>query len=387
MDKMERMFDIAIIGAGPAGISTAISLMRNKQQPLRVALIDKALFPRDKVCGDAIPFWVFNELEEICPDILQKMQNHFHPQLFRSTRLYTAPSRSVSVTWSQPGFMIPRMDLDHFLLDQIRDCGETRIIEGFPVRNISRSGGWFHLESDAAQPPLQARFVVGADGAPSTVSRYLLKDFAKCYRSGSAVRTYLHGLTIADPETAMVFYDRRFAPGYFWVFPIGPDRANAGFGMTNRDRQRKRINLKEAFSFFIHRYGDLFGWPADREHDFALRGGFLPFSNGVGRMTRPGFALTGDAAYLNDPLSGDGIRNAVISGILAGKALARISDPKTLHDLELEAYQQNLSKRLHRELKYRALTVRIVSRLPFLVELGIRLGNQSWILRKVKKWI
>ncbi len=118
-----------------------------------------------------------------------------------------------------------------------------------------------------------------------------------------------------------------------------------------------------------------------------MKGGMLPFSKGVESVIGKGYALVGDAANLNDPFSGDGIRNAVISGILLGTCLDAIDDNTDLCSLELKPYQSKLADKLHKSLKFRARLIRIASRFPFLIELAVSLGDKKWFKNWIMKWI
>lgn len=384
----KQEFDIAIIGAGPGGIATVLSLFASLLKPgLRVALLDKSTFPREKVCGDAVPFWVFRDLNEIIPGIHDRMLAQLKPGRFTQTRLSVNSRRSMTLKWSGAGYMIPRKELDDFLLKEVRQQPAVEIIEDCNVSQIVRVDSGFSVRDADRKEILKARYIVGADGAPSTVVRSLRPGFQQRARSGSAVRGYFSNLKIEDPETSLVFYDRKYAPGYFWFFPLSKDRANVGFGMGNKWRQRKNINLNEAFWEFVREEPVVSKLLCEGQLDAPLKGGMLPFSKGVESVIGKGYALVGDAANLNDPFSGDGIWNAVISGTLLGKCLASGLEGASLLQLELQDYQNQLAKKLHHSLRYRARLVRWSSRMPFLVDWAVRLGDQKWIRRWIGKWI
>lgn len=385
---MEKVYDIAIIGAGPGGVATALSLLKDRiSNDLNIIIIDKAVFPREKVCGDAVPYWVFNDLEEVCAGIHKRMKDKLAPASFSRTRMVTDKNNSATVEWSQPGYMIPRSQLDFFLLEELRAFNRIEIKEGTSIDRIRRNDNLFTLFGSDQKEILKTRFIIGSDGAPSKVAKSLLPAAKKTHRSGAAVRGYFSGLEIKDPGTSLVYYSRKFSPGYFWFFPISSTRANVGFGMTNHHRQKRNLNLNDVFWYFTEAHPEICRNFNTSHLEAPLKGGFLPFSSGVGKVVGKGFALVGDAAYLNDPATGDGIRNAVLSGIMAGKALTQVPAGTDLNSMELIEYQSALKKRLHKTLKFRARIVSLVANVPGLVGLSVWIGGHDWIIRRVKKWI
>ncbi|MEA1877976.1 MAG: NAD(P)/FAD-dependent oxidoreductase [Bacteroidota bacterium] len=381
-------FDIVIIGAGPGGVATALGLRSLISRfPGKIALIDKAVFPREKVCGDAVPFWVFRDLDLVCPGIHERAELLLKPGRFSQTKLMANSRRSLIYKWNGVGYMIPRIELDSFLLDELKKIDGLTILENTSVKRIVRTDEGFSLRNPDREEIINARYVIGADGAPSTVVRSLRPGFQKRARTGSAVRGYFSNLNIENPETSMVFYQKKYAPGYFWLFPMSSTRANVGFGMGNCWRQRKKINLNEAFWHFVKDEPEVSKLLGEGKLEGPLKGGMLPFSKGLESVIGKGYALVGDAANLNDPFSGDGIRNAVISGVILGNCLAGKYENTELFSLELTGYQRKLAGKLHKSLTFRARLVRITSRLPFLVELVIRFGNKKWLKKWIMKWI
>ncbi len=380
-------YDIAIIGAGPGGISAALSLFCGDHPEYRVVLIDKSSFPREKICGDAVPSWVFSDLEEVSQGIHDRFLAEISPPLFRKTQLLVNRSKSLTIEWSRPGYMVPRIILDNFLLKQTNGIEGLDVMLDVNVAKIQRRDNFFNLIDKNRNVFLKARYVIGSDGAPSTVVRNLIPHFRTKIRSGSAIRTYYSNLSIQDPEISRVCYSSKYSPGYFWLFPMGPHRANVGFGMINKSRRKKNINLKDAFEYFVNEFPEVRDLLAGGTREEALKGGFLPFSKGVGNLIGPGFSLVGDAANLNDPLSGDGIRNAVKSGILLGKNLSIQSNPEVYNSLILSSYHGALKKKMQKELQFRARLVRIGQFFPFALPMLTPLGQNKFLMRWIKKWI
>lgn len=384
----ENIYDIAIIGAGPAGIAAAFGLRSLiSKRAGKVVLIDKAVFPRDKICGDAVPQRVFKDLDLVCPGIHERAKEVLKPGLFRQTKLQTNSKGSLTIKWSGPGYMIPRIKLDNFLFEEVKRIDGLIIREDSTVKRIVRTEQGFSLRDQDREEILCAKYVIGADGAPSTVVRSLRPGFQKRARSGSAVRGYFSGLSIEDTETSLLFYQKKFSPGYFWLFPLSSERANVGFGMGNRWRQKRQINLTTAFWHFVENEPEVKKILSKGKFESGLQGGMLPFSKGIESVVGEGYALVGDAANLNDPFSGDGIQNAIYSGILAGHCISNINEDEDFSTFVLAEYQNKLSSKLHKGLRLRARLVRISSRFPFLVDLVIGIGEKTWLKKWIKSWL
>ncbi|MFN3394308.1 MAG: FAD-dependent oxidoreductase, partial [Candidatus Thermochlorobacter sp.] len=119
--------DVAIVGAGPAGASTAIGL---KHTPLRVAVFDKAKFPRDKICGDALSIKISEAMRQLSPDLLEKFE-HFTEKVCTNAVKIVSPSNDCLEIVFKPkkhfsgstiGYVSRRVDFDNFLVEQFRNA-------------------------------------------------------------------------------------------------------------------------------------------------------------------------------------------------------------------------------------------------------------------------
>ena len=97
MSKLKTAdYDVAIVGSGPGGAATAMSLAHCKTN-MKIALLDKSVFPREKVCGDAVPSWIFKDLEVVAPGIHEKFLNSINPPVFRRTSVYNSKGRHLTL--------------------------------------------------------------------------------------------------------------------------------------------------------------------------------------------------------------------------------------------------------------------------------------------------
>jgi geranylgeranyl reductase family protein len=308
-------FDVAVVGAGPAGSVTALVLAR---AGARVALVDKAAFPRHKACGDAVGprgVAVLQELGLAPEDDGARLGDMV--VVGPSGRRLRLPCFE-GIDYPGYGVAVPRLEFDARLLDRALEAGAhgvTGRVEHIgtteaPVVEL-HDGRKFHAD-----------MVIGADGATSGVADAAGLVDGRRVLWGFAVRVYLDE-PVALPH--IVLWERepgRVFPGYGWLFP-GPDgRANAGLGIgTLGDRRAGAgaVRLLPAFLDHLRAMG-LIEKPGDGSGPGRL-GGWLKMGM-VGTTPAAGrVLLTGDAAGLVNPLQGEGIAHAMTSGRHAAEAV------------------------------------------------------------------
>ncbi|HSB82543.1 MAG TPA: geranylgeranyl reductase family protein [Candidatus Methylomirabilis sp.] len=290
------IYDVAIVGAGPAGSTAARELAK---AGARVCLLDRAQFPRAKACGGALS-----------PRILRLLpagaEALFRSQIRRAVFTYRL-ERPFELRSSVPmGYMVCREEFDAWLRTAAEEAG-ARVLEGAAVQSIERVGSQFLLR--AAGKLLHASCVVGADGANSRVAAQLFPRRVPALFVG--LEAEVPGGDGEWEDTVRVDVGR-YPGGYAWAFPKG-DRVNVGV-MMEYGRSRDLRRVLQAF---------VAGSPG------------LPAEAGIGQRAAPiaalgaepapcaldGVILVGDAARLADPFLGEGIYYAVRSGSLAATAL------------------------------------------------------------------
>jgi len=380
--KQNLTYDLIIIGAGPAGCSAALAL---SDSSLKVLLLDKDKFPRNKTCGDAIPGWALKEIDSVSGGFERDLLRKLDPHTFNRTSLVVPSGRKLTMNWTRPGYMIPRYQFDDFVLERVREKGRVSILEDCYVNElILDSDGVVNLNSVDGRK-FKAALVIGADGPNSVVSKELAGYKVPPDRYGSAIRQYYKGADIMDDSESLVFFNKKFPSGYFWVFPLGQGRVNVGFGFLHG--RRHRINSKEAFHDFIHNNPMVREMMRQAEAEGDLAGGKLPFALNRRKLSGDGFLLTGDAASLLDPFSGDGIVNAAKSGILAARWAEKAIKERQVNEASLFGYDKELYSLLWPELKQRARMMKLAGNFPNLVNLGVRIGSLPVVYKWLKSWV
>ncbi|THI98587.1 geranylgeranyl reductase family protein, partial [Nocardioides sp.] len=299
-------WDLAVVGAGPAGAATAIGALR-VDPSLRVALIDRAEFPRDKSCGDGIAPQVIDLLEGAGVTGIVEDQVPV-PRLRLDRGSFGVDRRMARPTW-----VIPRTTFDQRLLEAAQEAGATllrhRVRELVLTSSITLDG------------QLEARTVVGADGAHSTVRRALGIGPGPM---AVAIRGY--SPTAPDRSNAQVIvFDTARQPAYAWSFDRGDGLSNVGYGelLDHRHDGPTKAQMMERLDTLL---------PGATDGGTGWKGHQLPLSAGRWRPPAGRVMLAGDAAGLVNPMTGEGIYYAVATGLAAGRAAAEAlaaDDPAT----------------------------------------------------------
>lgn len=336
-----RVYDVAVVGAGPAGATAAIAAARAGAS---VLLIDRHGFPRDKACGDGIAPQVFSALGDLGVTGVEAG----YPQICRLS--LTGPTGAHAARPMRAGVrVIPREVFDARLVEAAVASGAT--LHRHAVKTLVTQGDRVVIDG------IEARAVIGADGASSVVRRCLGEPPNPDGHVALAIRGYApHD----GPLEQRIVMSARGWPAYAWSFPIGDGRRNVGYGEVLRAVKPTRADL-------LARLGDLL---PDVELDLvdALRAHHLPLSTRRPAPGRGRVLLAGDALSLINPFTGEGIFYAVVSGALAGAAAAT-GDPDAAG-----LYATALSRRLRRHLNHTGTAARL-ARYPRIVNGGIRAGS------------
>lgn len=311
-------FDVAIVGSGPAGSSSALTLARGGA---RVALIDRSLFPRDKACGDVVGPKGVSALRGMGltppPGRSVADMDIIFPN-GRRMRLPSEPGLNVA----GEGLSIKRSVFDEFMHDAALEAGATPFLgraDSFELHNDGRyrvtiSNGELHQT-------VTSRYVIGADGSNSRVASSFGLVNQEEQLLGFAVRTYVKG-TVSAPLISILADDDGLFPGYGWAFPGEEGRLNVGIGvglMSDRKGSSRAVRGLTGYLEKLMKDG-LIDSPGGDEEGGRL-GGWLNMAMSGTSPARGRVLLVGDAAGLVNPLQGEGIAQALDSGREAARAV------------------------------------------------------------------
>jgi len=336
---MSQQHDVIIIGAGPGGSSAASFLARRGIDAL---LLDRAIFPRDKICGDALTPRGVAMLDEI--GVLSEVQEVSHR--INHARIFSPNGRSVETTLKPhgkiPDYMLvsPRFLLDDILRRQAihhgaEFAGDTKVID------IQQHGGGVTVTAKRQQQELhfQAKIAIIATGA----SLSLLKKTGFIETMPApiiAARAYYEGLR-GISDSFDFHFDGVQLPGYGWVFPLGEGRANIGLGYIAGKKTGAARNIKTMLRDFIRlpsiRNMLASSTPATEFRSYPIRTDFS-----TARTYHQRTILVGEAAGLVNPLSGEGIDYALESGKIAAQHVEKWLKDDDFSEARLAEYDRAL---------------------------------------------
>ncbi|OKL48301.1 drug:proton antiporter [Boudabousia liubingyangii] len=348
--------DVLIVGAGPAGSSAAHYLA---QQGVQVTLVDKAVFPRDKICGDGLTPAAVNELALMGINTDGWMRN--------LGLQVVGGGHDIKFPWpeqrSLPGFGMARsrMELDEELVRHAVKSG-AELIEGVTVNELITdhdgrvigAKGQKGRGQDAETYEYRARLVVDAGGVAARLATSAGRTALEKRPMAVAARTYFTS-PLGDTDwmiSHLELWDGKpgesnLLPGYGWIFPLGNGRVNVGLGSVSSTKAATKLPYKQIFQAWTQNLPEEWGFTPENQ-DGPLRSAALPMCFNRKPQYHAGLAITGDAAGLVSPFNGEGIAPALAAGRYLAQAYASARSRQTIHgfDLAMEAYPQALKQQL-----------------------------------------
>ena len=362
----EMKFDVIVVGGGPAGSAAACYAA---DEGLKVLLLEKDNYPRDKVCGDAVGGKALKHLEELkILDTLEKSPHFiFDSVIFSNTK---EEKVKVEIKDSEAkGYVYPRLNFDWIMFNEAKSRVENKggfVIQNFRVNSLliddkdnERIIG-IKGKNEIGEKEFYAPITIGAGGVNCPVAKTIIteindEEFIEKEHWSSSFRQYWKNVENVNYDKGAIefHYVDGVIPGYFWIFPVGKNTCNVGLGITLKDLKNKEMKLKELQKYIIEeKFANRFrnaelikdsgkGWQlplgSPRKTKMKLR-----------RMFGNGCLLIGDAGSLVDPFTGEGIGNALLSAKIAIK---HCKQNKNKLDLKIgERYQSEIWNILGKEL-------------------------------------
>lgn len=379
-------FDVIICGAGPGG-STASSYL--SMEGKKVLLLEKATYPRDKTCGDALGGKSLEHVHRLgAYDAVVSDQHYKYTKITMSSA--NGNEMTISLTGNEfahntAGFVVKRNLLDNALFEaaceHVTSAGgvvlqDASVIEPIwgsknSIEDPGKNSGDMRFmkgvryKHEGVEKEAFAEIVIGAGGYNCPIARSVLIDtYDEKYEDGAhwsaAFREYYQDVDGCEPENGAmeIHFVDDVIPGYFWIFPAGDGLVNVGTGMLIDYMKRDKVKLRALQHKIVQNHPKFKARFANSKLiEGSGKGWKLPLGSPRGygeyeprRMSANGVMLIGDAASLIDPFTGEGIGNAMVSADLATKAIIRAERGQMKLQESINLYQKEVWEHLGPEL-------------------------------------
>ena len=325
--KAPSYCDVLIVGAGPAGVAAALTLVASGKD---VLIIDKAMFPRDKCCGDGLTTGALRLLEmlgfdpstvanyKICDEISLRSPSGREIQLDLPNNRDSRAGQFAAIA--------PRIELDNALVQHARASG-VRIVENCAFVSVAQQNSQeiiVNTDSPSDFKEITARFLIAADGMWSPVRKSLGAAQSGYLGEWHAFRQYVSNVTGPASKQLFVWFEKDLLPGYAWSFPLPNGRANIGFGILRGSKYTvqemkalwvellTRPHIASALGKDATLEGRHTAWP-------------IPARITSAKLCSGRTLFIGDAVCAADTMTGEGIGQALLTGVLAGEAITSSS--------------------------------------------------------------
>ena len=369
--KNKKFFDVVIIGAGPSGSNAAISY-KKLNPDLKVAIVDKAIFPRDKSCGDAFGPGVISALKRFGNEhILEDEPEVVSTTLFGPKNIGIqnyipeVKNKEDSIV-----YVIPRLDLDNRILNLAKkDKVET--FEGYRYNKFLNNEDSISVEIENKEKKkyiLETKLLIGADGANSRVRKSLNLKQNSDWNKAIAIRAYIDSpnyLEIFRERTLMFEINVSAIKGYAWAFPSKGDLLNIGIGVPLSVFKKEKMDIKNLLDEFIK---TLKGRGVIVENLRMEKSFMLPFASSRPKLAHDRVALIGDAGSMINPMSGEGIFYGMEAGfLLANDTQQLINENSSKLNAGIKKYEKAFNRRFGKHFLSCSLA-RLVFQSPFMTK-------------------
>jgi len=304
--------DLLIVGSGPAGTSTALHLLdQDPSWATRMVIVDKAIHPREKLCGGGVT--------HLGENVLADLGLHFEPTNFAIDEVRLTYGDESYSFYGKPVFrIVHRAEFDHWLVQEVEKRGGV-VQQGTAVLDVIPQSDHVLIETDGGT--YRTKVLIAADGSRSLVRRKL------GWNDGTHVARLIEVPTPDDEASAWEMRDKVAVfdfthntsdalQGYYWDFPSvvnGELKMNRGVFDSRARPERGKADLK-------HVLGDALQQRERDLDDYTIKGHPIRWMDLRGRFSQPHILLAGDAAGA-DPLMGEGIGMALAYGRVAAKSV------------------------------------------------------------------
>ena len=302
-------YDVIVVGAGPAGSSTALTIAR---RGLNVLIVDRNQeLGCPKRCGEGFGDYALNQIG-------LKRNEKWVDQYINGALLYAPNGKEIVMDYGKDvGYIIDRKKFDKWLALEACKAGaqiQTKTIVDDIIKENDFVKG-IHAKFLSEHFDIRAKVVVAADGAESTIAKKAgMKIPSSPNFFDSGFQYEMAGIDLEDKKKLEFYFGQKIAPGgYIWIFPKGEDRANVGIGISAKNSKTAKAYLDK----FIKTNRKF-----ERGSIIEVNGGAIPLGGIIPDMVMNGLLVVGDAAHQINPLHGGGLAESIIAGKIAGTVIS-----------------------------------------------------------------
>ena len=327
------MYDVVVVGTGPAGSSAVLELVRTSN--MRILIIDKSRLPRQKPCGGAMPSSVEGLLNLNLSNVIENRT--------KKIKLYHNYEDEANKENIDTLLLVNRQKFDRFILEEadkissgMLDIWDNCMLDTY-IQNEKDIDVYIH-----GKQCIKTRYLIGADGALGRVASQagLMKKrkFAPSLDAEIVVEEKYYALC----RDTMVMNYFCLPHGYGWIFPKGQNSLSCGVATWG-----KPVNLQKELEAFINQSID-----KNKIENIVVKGYPIPIYQGCKEISNQSVLLVGDAAGLVDPVTGEGIRFAIQSGQIAARCIVEIEQKSGMADDSVSSmYQKKIDETIGKVLK------------------------------------
>ena len=275
------------------------------------------------------------------------------------------------IGWKAGAYMCKRKEFDSFLMNAVKNGTNTKIIEGLKVNYFKRNSESIIVGNNEKGACFETKLLIGSDGAQSFIAKNNVSKRQK-KETSVALRSYVTDVNNIKQDTNEIYTHKDYVPGYFWIFPLSDNTANIGFGTTKNNIRKNKLNLIKCMNDMIKDSDIISSKIANSKFD-KIYAGIIPVRTTKYPVSGNRYLLTGDAALLADPISGGGIENAILSGIIAAKNAKEAFLANNFTSSYLKKYDKELLKKIGINYCFRSSFIKLCARHPDIFTLTIRL--------------
>lgn len=365
-----------IVGAGPAGTAAAIELARAGAD---VTVIDKAAFPRDKCCGDGLTSGALRHLDYLGLDpadvpTWQPVTNVWITRPSGDTMLLPLPQGP-----GQFAATAARQDLDMALVNLAVKEGAD-IHQGVALESVALFND--RVQVQTSEGTITADWLIAADGMWSPTRKALGLNQGSYRGEWHAFRQYFSNVSPRAAEDLFVWFEPDILPGYVWCFPLPDNRANIGFGVV-RGGAHKTKEMGDLWRDLLERphIRKIIGDQAEPEGTH--KAWPIPARIGELPLTAHRTFFVGDATGACDPMTGEGIGQALQTGIAAAEAIIATPAPASA----AASYELDADRELGVDMRFAAMLGPVLGT-GFGAEWALKTaGMTAWTSRNFARWL